>query len=82
MSNHFKPFTKNVADEAEALCKSALILHQEVCNKFKKTATNFHYEFNIRHLTGVFQGVLQARPDIFKDAEKIAKLWVHESERI
>jgi len=80
--NHFKNFNKNVADEAEGLCKSALILHQEVMNKFKKTSANFHYEFNIRHLTGVFQGILCARTDYFKDADKVAKLWVHESERI
>lgn len=42
MSNHFKMFNKNVLDEAEGLCKNALILHQDVCNKFKKTALNFH----------------------------------------
>jgi dynein heavy chain len=64
VSNHFKNFNKTVSDEAsDNLCKSALFLHQEVCLKFRKTAANFHYEFNIRHLTGVFQGVLQARPD-------------------
>jgi len=82
VSNHFKNFNKNVLDEAEGLCKSALILHQEVANKFKKTSANFHYEFNIRHLTGIFLGILQAKPEYYKDADKIAKLWVHESERI
>jgi len=30
----------------------------------------------------VFQGILNAKPDYYKDADKIAKLWVHESERI
>lgn len=30
----------------------------------------------------MFQGVLQAKLDYFKEAEKLAKLWVHESERI
>jgi len=82
VSNHFKTFNKNVLDEAEGLCKHALQLHTVVASTFKKTAANFHYEFNIRHLTGVFQGVLQAKLDLFKEAEKIAKLWVHESERI
>jgi dynein heavy chain len=41
-SNHFKNFNKSVADEAETICKNALILHIEVCNKFKKTAACFH----------------------------------------
>jgi len=26
----------------------------EVEKNFKKTAINFHYEFNVRHLTNVF----------------------------
>jgi dynein heavy chain len=31
-----------------------LALHNEVSAKFRKTAANFHYEFNVRHLTNVF----------------------------
>ena len=44
--------------------------------------SNFHYEFNIRHIAGVFQGMLQGKPGQFKDVNKISKLWLHESERV
>lgn len=43
---------------------------------------NFHYEFNIRHLSNVFQGLLVAQPGQFKDPAKFVQLWVHESERV
>ena len=54
----------------------------QVATNFRKTATNFHYEFNIRHLSNVFQGLLVAQPDQFKTAEKFVLLWMHESERV
>lgn len=50
--------------------------------KFRKTAQNFHYEFNVRHLTNVFQGLLQAKQDAIKEPENLIRLWVHECERI
>ena len=40
-----------------------------------------HYEFNIRHMSGVFSGLLKAKPSEFTDAEKLVLLWIHESER-
>jgi dynein heavy chain len=49
---------------------------------FRKTAINFHYEFNVRHMTNVFQGLLQAKSEIIQDLDKMVKLWVHEMERI
>ena len=64
------------------LIKGALGLHASVASTFRKTAANFHYEFNLRHIANVFQGLLMAQPDQFQDSEKFACLWVHESERV
>jgi len=62
--------------------KSTLQLHNEVAQKFRKTAANFHYEFNVRHLTNVFQGLLTAKVEAIKEPDNLVKLWVHECERI
>lgn len=59
-----------------------MTLHQDVERSFRKTAQNFHYEFNVRHLTNVFQGVLNAKPDAIKEPDNVIKLFVHEAERI
>ena len=53
-----------------------------VVASFRKTAVNFHYEFTVRHLSNVFQGLLSSTPDNFNDVNKLSKLWLHESERV
>ena len=55
---------------------------QQVVTALPKTATNFHYESNMRHLANVFQGLLMATPDIFSTPAKFCTLWAHESERV
>ena len=85
LSGHFKSFNNSYISEfinTKALITGVLQLHYKVVDKFKKSAANFHYEFNIRHITGVFQGILMSTPEKFKDPEKICKLWVHECERV
>jgi len=62
--------------------KSALTLQGAVESQFRKTAANFHYEFNVRHLTNIFQGLLVAKPEAIREPDNLIKLWLHESERI
>ena len=64
------------------LIQGALEVHNQVIQTFRKSAINFHYEFNLRHLQNVFQGLLMSTPKAFKDPAKMVLLWCHESERI
>jgi dynein heavy chain len=75
-------FTDDVVNLVNAIIKGALGLHAAVSGRFRKTAANFHYEFNIRHIANVFQGLLVAQPKEFKSPEKMVQLWLHESERV
>ena len=83
LNGHFKSFSPGINEliNQRSLTNGILQLHQKVCSKFKKSAVNFHYEFNIRHISGVFAGVLMSTSDKYKDAEKIVKMWIHECER-
>ena len=82
LNKHFSKFKNTILELVAPIIKAGLTLHQLVVANFKKTALKFHYEFNIRHLSNVFQGLLIAQPAQFQDPEKLVKLWVHESERI
>ena len=82
LEGHLAPFNEDVRGAAQNILTSALQLHQGVSSTFRKSAANFHYEFNIRHLSNVFQGLLQAQPNEFKTVDKFAQLWLHESERV
>ena len=75
-------FSPAISATSSNLIKGALALHKEVSETFRKTAANFHYEFNIRHLANVFQGLLVATSTIFTEPEKFVCLWLHESERV
>lgn len=75
-------FVEEVQAGAQNLLSAALTLHASVAQTFRKSAHNFHYEFSIRHLANVFSGLLQAGPAEFKDTNKFAALWLHESERV
>lgn len=54
MLKHFAKFKGTISEQVIPVIKSTLSLHNEVAAKFRKTAANFHYEFNVRHLTNVF----------------------------
>ena len=82
LDGHLSNFDLAVKGLSSALIKAALGLHSSVSGKFKKTAKNFHYEFNVRHLSGVFQGLLNSNPDQFSNPAKMVTLWLHESERV
>jgi dynein heavy chain len=82
LTGHLKRFDESILHQTQAVVKAAVQLHIDVVKNFKKTAQNFHYEFNIRHISNVFQGLLVSEPDQFPGPEKFVHLWVHESERV
>uniref|UniRef100_A0A7S2QUS9 Uncharacterized protein n=1 Tax=Triparma pacifica TaxID=91992 RepID=A0A7S2QUS9_9STRA len=84
LDGHFKTsgFEDEIKKQSNNLIKAAMGLHSMVSSTFRKTAANFHYEFNIRHISNVFQGLLVSKPDQFQTAEKFVLLWLHESERV
>jgi dynein heavy chain len=84
LTKHFSRFKASILEQIPFVIKATLQLHSDVTitKNFRKTATNFHYEFNVRHLTNVFQGILNARPEAIKEPDNLVRLWVHEAERI
>ena len=54
LTKHFARFKGTVQEQVGTVIKAALQLHGEVEASFKKSAKEFHYEFNVRHLTNIF----------------------------
>ncbi|VDO04672.1 unnamed protein product [Rodentolepis nana] len=50
----------------------------EIKNSLLPTPTKFHYTFNLRDISRVFQGMCQAIPTKYKEPKKILRLWRHE----
>ena len=49
---------------------------------FSPTAVKFHYIFNLRDLSNVFQGFLFATNDCVSTPTEIVRLWCHETQRV
>ena len=81
LDGHLQHFDEGLQGISSNLINAALSLHQQVTNTFRKTAKNFHYEFNVRHVSNVFKGLLISNPDEFKKPQKFVELWLHESEQ-
>jgi len=67
---------------AEKVSNAALMLHKMVADQFVPTAVAFHYAWNLRELSRVFQGLCKCTPDYYCEPMHIARLWLHESYRV
>ena len=79
--NHSK-FAPAITKISESIINAAVKLHTKVSTVFLPTAIKFHYLFNLRDLSNIFQGIHFANPDIFKTPLQVARLWMHESTRV
>lgn len=79
LSTKFEP-------EVQKMCKGTVAATIEVYNKISEellpTPAKFHYTFNLRDISKVFQGVLMIRPRKCATSDIFARLWVHECQRI
>lgn len=84
LGGHLGEFTGELNNPQfwSSLIKASLALHASVAASFRKTAANFHYEFNVRHLSSVFQGLIASKKDRFDSIDKFVFLWMHEAERV
>ncbi|XP_075250106.1 dynein beta chain, ciliary-like isoform X2 [Convolutriloba macropyga] len=67
---------------ASTIVEAALTLHGRVSQMFLPTAVKFHYIFNLRDLSNVFQGFLMSTLDCLTNKKDMGRLWVHESRRV
>eukprot|EP00736_Rhodelphis_marinus_P010572 Rmarinus@m.9666 len=81
LKGHLGNFKPEVAKWGEKIMTAALDLHLEVANFFLPSAVKFHYQFNLRDLSNVVQGVCASRNDCYVNPLDLVRLWLHESER-
>ncbi|XP_065549401.1 dynein axonemal heavy chain 9 isoform X2 [Lathamus discolor] len=75
-------FPGAVQKSAQQLLTLALRLHQKVAATFLPTAIKFHYVFNLRDFSNIFQGLLFSTPECLKQPQDLLKLYLHESNRV
>ena len=79
---HAAGFDGKVQKMVPKIVSSTIALHESVAAKFLPSATKFVYNWNMRELTNVFQGLCLARPEYYVSTIKMARLWLHECYRV
>ncbi|KAF0977183.1 hypothetical protein FDP41_003836 [Naegleria fowleri] len=86
LSGHLKRFPAEIINLTNNVMNAIIDIHEKVVNVFPKTAHKFHYEFNLRQLSSLFEGLLRSEPSEFKDqkagALKFSRLVAHEISRV
>lgn len=82
LDNPHGKFNINVTRLCENIVKAAMQLHQKVQQTFLPTAVKFHYVFNLRDMSNIFQGMLFVNGDGIPTQSDFIRLWMHESTRV
>lgn len=75
-------FSPALTKMVPALVDLALAFHNKVTTTFLPTAIKFHYVFNLRDLSNIFQGLLFSSPECLKQPTDLVRLYLHEGERV
>nr|XP_036878224.1 dynein heavy chain 11, axonemal [Manis javanica] len=84
LSCHFQQqaFSASVLKSGPSLIQATIAFHQMMTHNFLPTAIKFHYLFNLRDMSNIFQGILFASPECLKGPNDLIHLWLHESSRV
>jgi len=80
LAGHLSAFPREVQNLREPLTLATIELHHAVSKQFLPTAIKFHYQWNLREMSNIIQGVMLSDP-AKHDTLPIVRLWVHECER-
>ncbi|XP_059180294.1 dynein axonemal heavy chain 9-like [Centropristis striata] len=84
LSQHLRGegFSPTLQKGCSTLVQLALLLHQRISSSFLPTAVKFHYIFNMRDLSNIFQGILFCTAECLKAPPDLLKIYLHESNRV
>ena len=82
LMTHVAALPDDIRAVAASLNDITLGVYSHIVDKLPPTPSRFHYIFNLRDLSRVFEGLLRATPDKFANAPQFLRLWRHEVLRI
>ena len=75
-------FEGDVMKMCTGIVAATIEVYGKISEELLPTPAKFHYTFNLRDISKVFQGIIMITPDKCKNQEIFTRLWVHECSRI
>jgi len=82
LSGFTAKFDASVKGLVKGACEATVELYNRISAELLPTPAKFHYTFNLRDVSKVFQGVLMVSSKNCGNADVFAKLWLHEAMRV
>ena len=82
IENRFVEFPSSVKEVIGKFTSATLELFNFTLTNLPPTPAKFHYVFNLRDLSRIYEGCCLATPDYFSSATTIVRLWRNECTRI
>lgn len=80
--SHLQPFDASLQDHVVKITEMTMKLYTAIVQMLPRTPSKFHYIFNLRDLSRVYEGLCRSTPEMFGSIEKIARLWKNEVQRV
>jgi dynein heavy chain len=75
-------FSEEIVNVANRITETTINLWKGIQAKMLPTPKKFHYIFNLRDLSRVYQGIMHCPPKIITDPSLFVSLWKHECTRV
>lgn len=75
-------FQDAVRKSSEVITLSTIEIYVRISTEKLPIPSKFHYTFNLRDVSKVFQGLLMVKPGVVRDVDTSTRLWLHEVSRV
>ena len=82
LRGHFETFSHTLDGLVEPLVAATLSVQRKVTDKFLPSAKRLVYNWSMREVAAVFEGVCKARADFHSSKLHVCRLWLHECRRV
>jgi len=82
LSGFLHKFDSDIKKITEGLVKATVDVYNRISLELLPTPAKFHYTFNLRDISKVFQGILMIRPQKCQTNDVMMRLWLHECMRV
>jgi dynein heavy chain len=82
LEKHVVEFHEDIRGIVPKLVSATMEVYLQCTEKLPRTPVKFHYIFNLRNLSKVFEGLMQSTLDKFNSKDKFVRLWRNETSRV
>ena len=81
-AHYMSGFSNSIVRLAGPIVNATIELYQAVSSHFLPSAVKFHYNFNMRDMANIFQGLCLAQSRRYTEPLRVVRQWIHECNRV